>query len=431
MAAIVLNLPALHPLQREIRNTVSRFKIIRCGRRFGKTTLAAVACVEVALGIAPWHHRCNRNSGQPNPGRAWWVPPTYKQALIGWRVLTGLCRALQRAGVQVEIKKSDWTIEFPGGGEITLRSADSSSGLRGDGLDFLVMEEAAYSSPENWYEDLRPALSDRRGEAWFITTPKGYNWFYELEAKADGRDRWAVFHAPTQANPHIDDNEIAELAADMSPVDYQQEILAEYVDDASNPFQRAWLRYHRQSTVVDGDNKFYVWSSDQPNDPWNVHQPDTVRFATVDLAVSLKESADYTAICSVAVKDGRLIVLDVIRERIASPDLIPTLRTVIDRWDLRYVAIEKVGYQLAAIQNARRAGLPVRELIADRDKLARTVPLQVKMEAGQVSFPRMAPWLTTVEAELLAFPAAEHDDVVDALAYAALEAGRIPNYAVA
>ena len=88
--------------------------------------------------------------------------------------------------------------------------------------------------------------------------------------------------------------------------------------------------------------------------------------------------------------------------------------------------IEKAGYQLAIVQMAQREGLPVRELLADRDKLARALPLGARMEAGHVWFPRDAPWLSVLERELLAFTGgqqAEHDDQVDALAYAVRVAG--------
>jgi len=419
MSSVSIDLPSLHRTQREVRNVRSRFKIVRCGRRFGKTTLAAVMCIEVAAGIAWWHHRCHPDAdGAPTPGVAWWVPPTYKIAAIGWRVIEAIARTLIAAGVQIDVRRSSMEVVFPGGGMIVVRSADSPSGLRGSGIDFLVMEEAAYCPEDAWTEALRPALADRRGEAMFITTPSGYNWFWELENRSLTLPDWQVFHAPTSANPNIDPAEIDDMRAEMGPMEFQQEVLAEYVDDASQPFKRAWIRHG--TLLPSGDMRL----GDEVTT-----LADCVVYADVDLAASLKETADYTVIATCALTPaGNLLVVDVVRERLPAPDLIPTLRRLHERYDWRWVGIERVGYQLAAVQLARRDGLPVRELKADRDKYARSIPLQVRMEAGTVFFPDDALWLREVETELLTFPSGEHDDIVDALSYAAIDAGRVPSY---
>ena len=81
------------------------------------------------------------------------------------------------------------------------------------------------------------------------------------------------------------------------------------------------------------------------------------------------------------------------------------------------VFVERVGFQLALIQQAQREGLPVREIPADRDKVSRALPATAALEGGRLLLPRHAPWLADLEAELLAFPGAAHDDQVDALAY--------------
>jgi len=70
---------------------------------------------------------------------------------------------------------------------------------------------------------------------------------------------------------------------------------------------------------------------------------------------------------------------------------------------------------------ARREGLPVKELSPDRDKFSRALPLGAKMESAQVFFNRNALWYSDLERELLQFPVGEHDDQVDALAYAVTE----------
>jgi len=423
MPTVELRLPALHAGQHAVRTPGYRYRLIRCGRRWGKTVLAAVMCIEVALGVAPWHHRCHATDGTPTPGVAWWVPPSYPVARIGWRVLRGIARTLARAGVAVEVRESDREITFPNGGRIVVRSADSPAGLRGDGIDFVVIEEAALVPARAWHEDLRPALADRQGEAMFITTPRGYNWVWELEEAAG--DRWLVHHAPTSENPHIPPGEIEEMRAAMGPLEFAQEVLAEYVDDGTNPFRSDWFRYYwwvevDGVRVVQSPDRARTWTTDQLS-----------RFLVADLAVSTKQSADYTVVAACGVSpDGDLIVLDVARGHIPGPELVPLLRRMAERWDPLFVGLEDVGYQRTAIQHATAAGLPVRALKADTDKVTRSLPLQARMQAGTVWFPHDAPWLRDAETELVSFPSGAHDDIVDALAYAARETMRLPTYAV-
>ena len=149
----------LHPAQIEIHNSQARFRVVSAGRRFGKTLLATAECLQVAL----------------HGGRAWWVSPTYKMSEVGWR-------PLRMAGASLSgttIRKVEREIILPGGGMVGVRSSDNPDSLRGEGLDFLVMDEAAYQVREAWSEALRPALSDRLGRALFISTPSGRNWFWE------------------------------------------------------------------------------------------------------------------------------------------------------------------------------------------------------------------------------------------------------------
>jgi len=84
------------------------------------------------------------------------------------------------AKIGAEVRKVDRQIILPMGGEVTVRSADDPDSLRGEGLDFVVMDECAFMQENAWIEALRPALSDRQGRAMFISTPKGRNWFWRI-----------------------------------------------------------------------------------------------------------------------------------------------------------------------------------------------------------------------------------------------------------
>jgi len=71
-----------------------------------------------------------------------------------------------------------------------------------------------------------------------------------------------------------------------------------------------------------------------------------------------------------------------------------------------------------------QTNLPIRELRADKDKYSRALPLSAKMEQGKVFFDKQSVWYLDLEREMLQFPAGEHDDQVDSLAYCILQLAR-------
>jgi predicted phage terminase large subunit-like protein len=141
----------------------------------------------------------------------------------------------------------------------------------------------------------------------------------------------------------------------------------------------------------------------------------------VDLAVSEKETADYTVALQVWVTPERdLLITDVIRKRIPGP-------AQADFLEHNYIGtlkVEAIGYQSALIQALRERGLPVEEVRPDKDKVTRASAAGALYKAGKIYHLQGADWLHNLESELLAFPAGDHDDQVDALAYAARD---LPN----
>ena len=180
-------------------------------------------------------------------------------------------------------------------------------------------------------------------------------------------------------------------------------------------FKRSWFR----SWARVGD--FYALGAERKL----IRPADCRRFGIVDLAFSTKKEADYTVISAwAATHEHDLILLDLIRERMEGPALVPALQEFSARHDLAYLGIEAVSAQVLVVQAARQAGLTVRPLKAETDKISRSVPAQVRMEGGQIFFPTAHAELAQIEAELLAFPRGVHDDIVDNVSYAALEVQR-------
>ena len=127
--------------------------------------------------------------------------------------------------------KTTRTIHYPGGGWVHVKSAEEPKGLRGEGLDLVIIDEAAHipKFDEAWQQALRPALSDRKGKAIFISTPKGYNHFWELYKNAGLEDDWAAFQHPTWDNPFIDPEEIEAAKKLLPSLIFRQEYGAEFV----------------------------------------------------------------------------------------------------------------------------------------------------------------------------------------------------------
>jgi predicted phage terminase large subunit-like protein len=400
----IIKLPELHKNQQIVADDESRWKILCAGRRFGKTRLGVQLCIETAM------------QGK----RAWWVAPTFSIARVGWRdiMMAGFDLA---DSLGVEVKMGDMVVNFPNGGFISVKSADNPQRLRGEGLDFLVMDEAAFVKEETWTEVLRPTLTERKGSALFISTPRGMNnWFYRLWQDADERDDWSKFKFSTVDNPEIDPEELESAKREIGSLTFAQEYEAEFVNEGTQLFKQEWFRYYQpavRGAKLDG----ILYEFDNMS-----------RFATVDLATSTKQTADYTVFTAFAhdTNENKLFVTDMLRKRMEAPDIIPSMKKFYKKNNLDWIGIEKAGFQLSIIQFARREGIQVRELRADRDKRSRAMPLSAKMESGQVFFPDdpMENWVHEAERELLTFPLGTHDDIVDTLAYGVLNLNKIRSW---
>lgn len=204
----------LHEKQWQVFSDSSRFIVLVAGRRFGKTILAIIDLIASA-----WN----------NPkSRSWYIAPTYRQAeMIAWKMLI---EALPKEAI---IKKDETRLEItlPNGAEIALKGADNEDALRGAGLNFVVLDEYAQMKQNVWQEIIRPMLTDTKGRALFIGTPKGKNSLWELYIKGQRKeDGFSSYCFKTIDNPYVDPQEVADAKKQMNERYFRQEYEASFED---------------------------------------------------------------------------------------------------------------------------------------------------------------------------------------------------------
>jgi hypothetical protein len=142
--------------------------------------------------------------------------------------------------------ETDLSIRLRWGGVIALRGADQYSSLRGNGLDFVVLDEFASMHPECWTEVIRPALADRKGGALFIGTPEGSDHLFERFEHAQKDEEWAAFQYTTLQGGNVTAEELASAARELDARLYRQEFEASFEGVAQG---QAYYSFSRAETV--------------------------------------------------------------------------------------------------------------------------------------------------------------------------------------
>src|SRR3990167_8157732 len=329
--------------------------------------------------------------------------------------------------------RNHWGIEGHRG---AMRTAGAGGSLTGRGASILLIDDPIKNAEEamsqthrdhlwDWYRSVAYTRLEPQAAVIVIQT----RWHHDdlggrlLRESTDGGEPWIVLSMPAIA-------EEADVLG-RSPGDalWPERFGLEQLAEIKASVGIWWdALYQQRPTSMEGGlfksdwlGKRYTRSGDAfLLDRRLVPLSDMRKFLIVDLAASTKTSADFTVIGAFgALPNGHLVLLDIDRARREGPDIIPAIERMKPKWNASIVYIEAQGFQLSLVQDARRRGLPVRELRPDRDKVSRALPATALAEGGMLWLPSHAPWLAAFEAELLAFPRGTHDDQVDVLSYAA------------
>lgn len=374
-----------HVGQYMVHLSPARFKVLAAGRRWGKTRLGVNECLDTAA----------------RGGRAWWVAPNYKTSEVGWR-------PLRRMGAKIgaEIRRGDRQIILRNGGEVTVRSADHPDSLRGEGLDFVVMDECAFIAEEAWTEALRPALSDRLGRAMFISTPKGRNWFWRAYQRGrDDGDEWHSWRFPTSDNPYIDAAEIEAARQTLPELTFEQEYQAVFLEGQGAVFRNIAAN---MTAALDTEPREH-----------EAHE--------LVVGVDWGKQADFTAVsigcktCGCEVARDRFNKIDYVfqRERLAA---------LCEQWRPQAVCVETNSIGMPNFESLQREGLPVYAFETTAKSKPQLIEnLALSLEKVEFAFQSDPVWTGELEAyerkvspvtgrSQYSAPAGMHDDTVMARA---------------
>lgn len=217
-----------HPKQLEAHQESSRFKVLNWGRQVGKSFFALQYALEEAL---------------KKQGRYWIVLPTYRQAKeIYWQqyvktyIPKELIQKTDEQNLVVTLKYANVTLgdklithnnQLPNS-TIELKGSDDADRLRGAKVNGFVFDEYAFHRPDAWEMVFEPMLLTTKGWAMFISTPNGYNHFWDMVTKAKSTYNWWYSHASVYDNPYITRDEILRIKSERTEDKFAQEYMAEF-----------------------------------------------------------------------------------------------------------------------------------------------------------------------------------------------------------
>lgn len=390
MPTIDLTLTSLHPAQQAIANSAKRFNVVCCGRRLGKTCLGVDRLIRPALEGYPvaWYNATN-----PMLDESWRAVKTILRNVIA---PNGKNENLHRLELVTGGTIKFWSLE---------KDPDTS---RGNKYKRVLIDEAAKVREMEyaWQQVIRPTLTDMKGDAYFLSTPKGMNFFKRCYDRGQDplQPNWACWRFPTSANPYISPAEIEEARLELPERVFQQEYLAEFIEDAGGVFRQ----------VMDAVDK----GRSQPVD----RQDGEVYTMGVDLA----RVEDFTVL-AVVDGSGKQVYFDRFNQI---------------SWERQIMAIDAVAgrYRAKVYVDSTGVGDPIFERLRDlqlnvspyqltnksKEQLINNLAMRIEQgHARLMDIPEQTNELLAYEYELtpsrnvrMNAPAGMHDDTVIALALA-------------
>ena len=218
--------------QHKVSSSNKRFRVLISGRRFGKTYLCITEMMKYATKVKK---------------NIWYVAPTFKMAReIVWSKLKEILHSfnwidnINESNLTITIKKT--------GTKISLKGCENYDGLRGSGLDFLILDEFADIDEKAWTEVLRASVADTKGDVLMCGSPKGYgNWAYRMYLKGKEDKEWDSFQFTTLQGGMVTADEIEQAKQDIDIRTFRQEFEGTFENYAG----AVYYNFHPVESVVE------------------------------------------------------------------------------------------------------------------------------------------------------------------------------------
>jgi len=252
--------------QEDILRSEARFRTLAAGRRFGKSMVAAAEIV--------------RKARKPKQ-MIWVVANTWKNTSRTYREIVRQLPPSWLAKPAPAYTSTTKILQLKNGTMIEFYSGGSPDSMAGEGVDFVVVDEAALIPDNVWQQIIRPTLMDTNGAALLISTPRGHNWFWQMwKLGQEGRAGYESWRFPQTANPFVPQSETDAAKDELPEIIFRQEIMAEFLAAGASIFG---LGLERDGAVVD-----------------NIVEPRGNVFVGIDLA----KKQDFTVISADREDDG-------------------------------------------------------------------------------------------------------------------------------
>jgi hypothetical protein len=372
MQTVGLKLHNPHPAQKQVIECDSRFIVMMAGRRFGKSLISQTISIDTAV----------------NKKRVAYITPTYQLGKIFFKEIVDL--------LPLEIyskNESDLVITFITGGSIRFFTGERLDNLRGLKFHLAVIDEASFipNLEDGWLNSIRPTLTDYKGKAIFLSTPKGKNYFFSLFSKAE--PDWQSFKFTTYDNPYIDPNEIDDARKQLPEVVFEQEYMANPAENAANPFGSQYIR--------------------------NCIHPVTT-MPVVAYGIDLAKSVDWTVIVGLD-EDGNVAYFDRFQM-----DWHNTKQTIL-RLPKCPILVDSTGVGDPILEDLQREGVMIQGLkFTSSSKQQLMEGLQAAIHQRKIGYPdgiisqelEVFEYMYTATGVKYSAPSGFHDDAVMALALA-------------
>jgi len=399
-----------HVGQRAVHEHTASRRVLACGVRWGKTRCAAME------GLAAAMEPAERSMG-------WVVAPTYDLADKVFRELVLITAARMRHRIVV-LKEHErrLVLRTMSGGlsEIRGKSADNPVSLLGEGLDWVIVDEAARLKPSVWESHLSQRLIDREGWALLISTPRGKGWLYDLFRRGqDETDRdHASWNAPSHQNPHLNADVIEAERARLPERVFRQEYGGEFLEGSGAVFRNVRER------------ACGVFAEPQPQ-------------ASYVAGLDLAKVEDFSVLVIMS-RQAEVVFVDRFH-RLDWSQQIQRVQVASERYGRAPILVDSTGAGEPVFEAMKRAGCHVVAYpFTSKSKSALIDNLALALEKGAVTLPRPDLWPVGID-ELEAFeyavtdtghvrtsaPTGQHDDCVIATALAAWQVRRTPDLALA